>query len=128
MQPCTKPQWEVVCRAWIKHGYAVISLLRKQKMDGWDKYHTDHVKRGLCRLCQRVAVGGRIHCEYHLQVMREHSRNNDARRREGYVLNRRCTKCSSPLDEDIDKGFRTCINCRENNYETIKFGSFGRYI
>ncbi|MEN6320692.1 MAG: hypothetical protein ABFD82_18290 [Syntrophaceae bacterium] len=67
-------------------------------------------KLGLCPVCGKEADG--YYCAYHRKKNNEYSQALRKVRKE----NGNCTRCSAPLDPDIDAGCSVCINCRDRIY------------
>ena len=68
---------------------------------------------GLCINCHRPARIYHVKCE----VCEDATRRNRHRREDRARLRSegRCPDCSRPMDEDADKGYKTCVNCRSRS-------------
>lgn len=64
--------------------------------------------KGLCEVCIEDALPGKRYCTTHQQKLNQ--RRERYRQRNKYI---RCTRCKNKLDEDMDKGYTKCLNCRE---------------
>lgn len=76
-----------------------------------NNFYRRHLKLGLCVKCMREAVRGKTLCIMHLQKARINAHKNNASRRQKYIKEHRCTRCSAPVED----GSRTCMNCRDRN-------------
>jgi hypothetical protein len=76
-----------------------------------DKAYKDrHRLLGLCQNCSKKAILGTSYCPIH-------TINNDLRMANVYSVRlseKRCGRCGMPLNDDLDAGFKECINCREH--------------
>ena len=90
-----------------------------------------HRELGLCTECSEKALLMSSRCaehEYSHNINNKKSRENNLdgereRKRKHiklYILNNRCRACSTPLDEDADEGYRTCMNCRSISHMRAK--------
>lgn len=86
-------------------------------------YQHRHRDKGLCVVCQRPAIPGRVRCAFHLREQAElyrsrYRRDHKKERerldalRERYAEEGRCIKCGAPMVEE-DEGHSTCMNCRQ---------------
>lgn len=67
-----------------------------------------HKAIGLCVDCSRKATIG-LRCDIH----RESQRRRLITRRLRMIEEGRCTRCHSPMHEEVDEGKTHCIFCRE---------------
>ena len=74
-------------------------------------YKEKSKRMGICITCAEPSIPGRINCVKHTQsVNLQRQRQMQKRRDEN-----RCVTCSIPLHYQMDKGFRSCLSCREYN-------------
>lgn len=81
-----------------------------------ERYKLRHKSQGLCIFCPKPSVPETFLCTSCAEISQV--------RRQGYKKDRRCTRCSAPLDPDADGGNVTCINCRETSHETVNLRGF----
>jgi hypothetical protein len=62
----------------------------------------------LCISCGKPVEPGKILCLYHL----EDHRKRRKKEREFRVKNRLCIICGAPMHPEMDKGRKSCVNCR----------------
>ena len=84
------------------------------KYDKREAYRNKKDTLGLCIDCgkheqyrQRVCIECR---DKKLKRKRQYNK----KRREVYIAEGRCVKCSAYLDKDTDTGYKCCLNCRQN--------------
>ena len=74
------------------------------------KMRAAHKAKGLCCHCNEEAILGQLRCQFHLDYQRIIS----ARRRIEWFEQKQCVRCGAKLDEDMDAGYKNCLNCREH--------------
>lgn len=65
--------------------------------------------KGLCVHCPSEVVPGHLRCQFHL----DYGRKQSAERRIKRFEQKQCVRCSAKLHEDMDAGYKHCLNCRE---------------
>jgi DNA-directed RNA polymerase subunit RPC12/RpoP len=84
---------------------------------GDNEYKRLHREMGLCQNCSNKAKYPNRLCENHIVTRM----NTNIKTRKVYKEGGRCTRCSATLDNEVDNGFLTCINCRHQTFYAITF-------
>jgi hypothetical protein len=88
------------------------------------EYKRNHLEQGLCVDCSSEAFPGKIRCLEHLYRRQLSSSkyyfknrqlccDNAAKKRIRRKNLGLCSTCGNKKDEDVDKGYIECQNCRE---------------
>ena len=73
------------------------------------KMRAAHKAKGLCCHCPQEVVPGQLRCQFHL----DYGRDDSARQRIKCFERKQCVRCNAKLHEDMDAGYKNCLNCRE---------------
>lgn len=76
-----------------------------------DAYREKSKRIGVCITCTEPAIPGRVNCIKHAQTVNVISQKQKLKRKD----ENRCITCGIPLHYQMDKGFKTCLNCRERS-------------
>jgi hypothetical protein len=99
-----------------RHGIGGVKGKCKPCYEVVKKAYKDKSRRmGICITCAKPAIPGRANCVKHNQAVLEQRQMQMQKRRD----EDRCVTCGIPLHYQMDKGFRSCLNCREYNKGAI---------
>ena len=69
-----------------------------------------HKSHGKCCHCPQEVVPGQLRCQFHLDYMK----NVSIKQRIKCFERKQCVRCNAKLHEDMDAGYKNCLNCREH--------------
>jgi 1,4-alpha-glucan branching enzyme len=78
------------------------------------KYRKRNNSIGRCQSCPKPATNGtRCEVHYNKQVAMRDKYQWKAAEQQNRLDNRLCTSCGRKLIDEIDLGYKSCLNCRE---------------
>ena len=107
-----------------KHGkLSLCEGCHRRMIDRKNKEHKEKIEKGECFNCKNKTFLNTKYCKQHYfyflkrnidynNSRKEYLKLLHAKQREKYKSEKRCPSCSKKLDNDADKGFILCINCR----------------
>ena len=106
--------------------YKDIAKRRRCSVVSQRKRREEHIRKGLCYICNQPAMFGRyclLHHSNEIIRKRGKAKNLEVRKRKQehdraryykYKLENKCVRCGVPLDEESRVGFE-CVNCYTNH-------------
>jgi hypothetical protein len=73
------------------------------------KSRAKNLAHGKCCHCPEEVVPGQLRCLFHLN----YQKNCSAKRRIKWFEQKQCVRCGAKLHDDMDAGYKHCLNCRE---------------